>query len=197
MKKFAHKIAYIAGGIIIGVVFSTSAGAFADTVKSMVGKKVTGEFTIVVDGKKLSDKGAVIDSRANVPARALSEALGADVSVSGKTINITSDGSDSTVSNSAEPTASIPAVTSNKYVGYTKASLIELRDSKINNTIKPVSEGRESILKEIADAKELIAKGVPVTNLEIFEKELASHDKILAEANAELKLIDEALATFK
>lgn len=81
MKKFTHKVAYIAGGIVIGIVFSTSAGAFADQVKSLVGKKVTGEYTIVVDGKKLSDKGAVIDSKANVPARALSEALGANVKV--------------------------------------------------------------------------------------------------------------------
>ncbi|RPK29989.1 stalk domain-containing protein [Paenibacillus xylanexedens] len=191
------KVAYIAGGILIGMVVSTAGGAFADTVKSVVGKKVTGEYTVIVDGKKLSDKGAIIDSRANVPARALSEALGADVQVSGKTITITSDGSSSTESNSSGATASAPTNASNKYIGYTKSSLEELKESKINNTIKPVSEGRESILKEIADAKELMAKGVPVTNLEIFEKELASHDKILAEANAELKLIDEALLTAK
>lgn len=191
------KVAYIAGGILIGMVVSTAGGAFADTVKSVVGKKVTGEYTVIVDGKKLSDKGAIIDSRANVPARALSEALGADVQVSGKTITITSDGSSSTESNSSGATASPPNNASNKYIGYTKSSLEELKESKINNTIKPVSEGRESILKEIADAKGLMANGVPVTNLEIFEKELASHDKILAEANAELKLIDEALLTAK
>lgn len=193
MKKFAHKVAYIAGGIIIGIVFSTSAGAFADTVKSMVGKKVTGEYTIVVDGKKLSDKGAVIDSRANVPARALSEALGADVKVDGKIITITSQTEEST----AGSDTTNPEATSNKYTGYSKKSLEELKESKINNTIKPVSEGRESILKEIAALKELQAKGVPVTNLDTFEKELASHDKILAEANADLKLIEEALATAK
>lgn len=40
MKKVAHKVAYIAGGIIIGIIFSTSAGAFADTVKSVVGKRL-------------------------------------------------------------------------------------------------------------------------------------------------------------
>ncbi|MFS0858340.1 stalk domain-containing protein [Paenibacillus taichungensis] len=193
MKKFAHKVAYIAGGIIIGVVFSTPAGSFADAVKSMVGKKVTGEYTVIVDGTKLSDKGAVIDSRANVPARALSEALGADVSVSGKTITITSQTDESTV----ESETATPVATSNKYTGYSKKSLEELKESKINNTIKPVSEGRESILKEIAALKELQDRGVPVTNLETFEKELASHDKILADANADLKLIDEALAAIK
>jgi hypothetical protein len=193
MKKFAHKVAYIAGGIIIGVVFSTSAGAFADTVKSMVGKKVTGEYTIIVDGKKLSDKGAVIDSRANVPARSLSEALGADVSVTGKTINITSQTEESTVG--SETTT--PVATSNKYTGQSKSSLEEQKRVLLDRILAPTKTGREEILKEIADAKDLMSKGVPVTNLEAFEKQLASYDKILSEANADLKLIDEALATAK
>lgn len=197
MKKFAHKIAYIAGGIIIGVVFSTSAGAFADTVKSMVGKKVTGEYTIIVDGQRLSDKGAVIDSRANVPARALSEALGADVSVSGKTITITSDGSSSTDSNSSGSTASAPAVTSNKYIGQSKASLEEQKQVILDKILTPTKQGREEVLKEIADAKELQARGVSVTNLEAFEKQLSNYDADIAKFEADLKLIEEALLTAK
>lgn len=40
MKKLAQKFAYIAGGIIIGIVFSTTGGAFADQVKTLVGKKL-------------------------------------------------------------------------------------------------------------------------------------------------------------
>jgi len=191
MKKFA----YIAGGIIIGVVVSTAGAAFADTVKSMIGKKVTGEYTIVVDGKTLTDKGAVIDSRANVPARALSEALGADVSVSGKTITITSEGESQV--DEATTSAGTSSTSSNKYLGGTKKSLETLKESILNNTIKPATEGRENVLKEIADAKELQTQGVPVTNLETFEKQLASYDKILADANADLKLIDEALASAK
>ncbi|MET1173768.1 stalk domain-containing protein [Paenibacillus amylolyticus] len=190
------KAAYIAGGILIGMVVSTAGGAFADTVKSVVGKKVTGEYTVIVDGKKLSDKGAVIDSRANVPARALSEALGADVKVSGKTITITSDttGSDEGLSDTPTP---VPTSSTNKYLGGTKESLETLRISILNHTIEPATEGRENVLKEIADGKELQARGVSVTNLEAFEKQLASYDKILADANADLKLIDEALAAAK
>ncbi|MNW38069.1 hypothetical protein D3C74_151280 [compost metagenome] len=80
---------YIAG-FIAGIVFMVSASAFADTI-SLVGKKVTGEYDIVIDNKNLPEKGAIIDSKANVPVRALSEALGADVKVEGKTIFITSD----------------------------------------------------------------------------------------------------------
>ncbi|MGN7309421.1 copper amine oxidase, partial [Bacillus subtilis] len=120
------KVAYIAGGILIGVVVSTAGGAFADSVKSLVGKKVTGEYTVIVDGKKLSDKGAVIDSRANVPARALSEALGADVKVTGKIITITSSEESSGTTVSEESTPSSPSSSSNKYIGGSKSSLESL-----------------------------------------------------------------------
>lgn len=191
------KVAYIAGGILIGMVVSTAGGAFADTVKSVVGKKVTGEYTVIVDGKKLTDKGAIIDSRANVPARALSEALGADVKVSGKTITITST-DDLQNTSGSEPTDT-PAATasSNKYIGGSKSSLQTLRDSILNNTIKPTEEGRQRILNQLADLKKAEADGIPVSNIGVFENELASYDKIIKDANTELKLIDEALAATK
>ncbi|MNM10423.1 hypothetical protein D3C81_205480 [compost metagenome] len=85
MKKYV-------AGFIAGIVFMVSASAFADTF-SLIGKKVTGEYKIVVNDKALVENGAVINSRANVPARALSEALGATVSVDNlsKTIFITSN----------------------------------------------------------------------------------------------------------
>ncbi|WFR64211.1 copper amine oxidase [Paenibacillus amylolyticus] len=197
MKKFAHKVAYIAGGIIIGIVFSTSTGAFADQVKSLVGKKVTGEYTIVVNGNKLSDKGAVIDSRANVPARALSEALGAEVKVDGRTISITSQDESSSPGAGGSNVSNPSSQATNKYIGGTKKSLEELKESKINNTIKPATLGREALLKEMAILKETEAQGIPVPVLADKEKQLASYDKILAEANADLKLIEEALTTAK
>ncbi|WP_017688004.1 stalk domain-containing protein [Paenibacillus sp. PAMC 26794] len=192
MKKFAHKVAYIAGGFIIGIVFSTPAGSFADAVKSMVGKKVTGEYTIVVDGKKLSDKGAVIDNKANVPARALSEALGADVSVSGKTINITSEGEGSNVSGSGITTIDT-SPSSNKYIGYSKSSLQDLRKSTVDNILTPTTAGREQLGKGLEEAKKT---GDP-SIIEQAEKRVAEYDAEIAKYEAELKLIDEALLTAK
>lgn len=178
------KIAYIAGGILIGVVVSTAGAAFADTVKSMVGKKVTGEYTIVVDGKTLADKGAVIDSRANVPARALSEALGADVSVSGKTITITSD----------EATSTDNATTaSNPYSGKSKGYLESMRNDYKNMIIPPIVQGRADVLKGLEEVRksgdaEAIAK---------WEMSLAEYDSELAKHEGDLKLIEEALLTAK
>lgn len=76
---------------VFGVLVATTGEDVAAQVQSMIGKKVTGEYTVVVNGEKLSDKGAIIDGRANVPVRALSESLGVDIKVDGKTIMVTSE----------------------------------------------------------------------------------------------------------
>lgn len=186
MKKFAHKVAYIAGGIIIGVVFSTSAGAFADQVKSLVGKKVTGEYTVIVDGKKLSDKGSVIDSRANVPARALSEALGADVKVSGKTITITSESEESVVTQE-------PSSVSNVYTGKSKAYLESMQNEYKTKIIPPIVQGRDDVLKGLEEVR----KSNNAEAITKWEKSLAEYDAEIAKSEAELKQIDEALAAIK
>lgn len=184
MKKISQKIAYIAGGVIIGIVLSTSAGAFADQVKSLVGKKVTGEYTIVVDGNKLSDKGSVIDSKANVPARALSEALGADISVEGKTINITS------VSKTNQNLViDAKANENNKYIGDTKSSLEQLKASILNNILNPTIEGKNKIQTDIEELKTFGANDAVVAK----EKQLEQYNEDIEKYEKELKLIDDAL----
>ncbi|WP_145323005.1 copper amine oxidase [Paenibacillus xylanexedens] len=186
------KAAYIAGGIVIGIVFSTTAGAFADAVKSVVGKKVTGEYSVVVNGKTLSDKGAVIDSKANVPARALSEALGADVKVEGRTITITSEVENSNVDNSGV-TAGTPTSSTNKYIGGSKSSLLELKNNTIDKILTPTKAGREQVAKGLEEAKKTDDPAI----IEQAEKKLSEYDAEIAKYEAELKLIDEALLKSK
>lgn len=185
------KLAYIAGGIIIGVVVSTTGAAFADTVKSMVGKKVTGEYTVIVDGKTLSDKGAVIDSKANVPVRALSEALGADVSVNGKTITITSE---ETASNEDESIQTSPSSTANnKYFGGSKSSLEDSKQIILNKVLAPAQTGLEKVTKEYEGIK---AAG-DAESTRLAKQKVDEYQKLVDDAQAELKLIDEALAAAK
>lgn len=183
MKKFTHKVAYIAGGIVIGIVFSTSGGAFADQVKSLVGKKVTGEYTIVVDGKKLSDKGAVIDSKANVPARALSEALGANVKVEGRTINITSDIESAAVGNETSSNEN------NQYIGQSKTELEETKQIIAGKVLTSTKAGREEVVKGLEEVR----KSGNVEAISKWEKSLSEYDAEIAKYEAELKLIDDAL----
>ena len=77
MKKWL----YAAGAFIIGVTVASSSEAVAAQVKNMIGQKVTGEYTIVVNGEKLPEKGAIISGKTNAPVRAVSESLGADLKV--------------------------------------------------------------------------------------------------------------------
>ncbi|WP_127539395.1 stalk domain-containing protein [Paenibacillus illinoisensis] len=188
------KVAYIAGGILIGVVLSTAGGAFADTVKSMVGKKVTGEYTVIVDGKKLSDKGAVIDSRANVPARALSDALGADVKVSGKTITITSNSEDNA---SVDSTITTPTPQSNKYLGQSKSSLEESKKITQEKILIPTKEIRESKVAQLADLEKVEGGDFTPQVIANLKKEIADLDAEIAKYEEDVKLIDEALAAIK
>lgn len=181
------KIAYIVGGILIGFVFSTAGGVFADTVKSMVGKKVTGEYSIIVNGKSLSDKGAVIEGKANIPVRGISEALGANVKVEGKIITITTEG-DSPEANPAKSSED------NKYSGRSKDDLQEILNVLNNHILAPNIAGREEISKELERLKKAGADEVIIKER---ESQLAGYDERIASTKADITLAEEALAALK
>lgn len=188
------KLAYILGGTVLGFVLASSSGAFADAVKSLVGKKVTGEYTVIVNGEKLADKGAIIDGRANVPVRGISEELGADIKVEGKTIIVTTTADEQPVSGGKAESGS---PVGNKYLGDSKASLEELKYSIENNRLKPTKEGREEILAEIEILKTSGMNGEPAPGLVVKEAQLAEYDGLIAKATEELRLVNEALAAIK
>lgn len=77
MKKFVS-------GIIVGVLMFAGTVVFADSV-GLIGKKVTGIFTIEQDGKKVADA-VIIDGSAYAPVRAVAEASGTKLLVEGKKI---------------------------------------------------------------------------------------------------------------
>lgn len=86
------KLIYVVASFSLGVVVALSGSSAYAAVQSMIGKKVTAEMTVIVDGQELINKGAVIDGVTNVPVRAMSNSIGADISVEGKTIYINTKG---------------------------------------------------------------------------------------------------------
>lgn len=84
MKKWS----YLLSGILIGAVVATTGSVFADQIKSMVGQTVAGEYSVKVNGNSLTENAIVVDGKAHVPLRAVSDSLGAGVKVDGKTIQI-------------------------------------------------------------------------------------------------------------
>ncbi|WP_160045708.1 stalk domain-containing protein [Paenibacillus sp. USDA918EY] len=189
MKKWL----YLLSGVVIGAVVATSSSAFAAQIKSLVGQKVTGEYTVVVNGKTLSDKGAVINGRTNAPVRALSDALGADLKVEGKTITVTTEG-EAAPSNEGQPTS---VSSTNKFMGQPKSSLLNSKDIIENKILAPTIKGRENILAEIKSLKETEAKGIPVPVLAEKEKQLQQYDADIAKYTEELRQVNEALAALE
>ncbi|MNW49578.1 hypothetical protein D3C74_270040 [compost metagenome] len=82
MKKFIS-------GIIVGVLLFAGTTTFADSI-GLVGKKVTGIYTIEKDGRTIAEA-AIINGSAYAPVRAVAEATGADLKVEGKKIVLNTD----------------------------------------------------------------------------------------------------------
>lgn len=179
MKKWL----YILSGVAIGIVFTVSSSAFAEQVKSLVGKKVTGEFTVIVNGNTLSDKGAVIDGKANAPVRALSETLGADVKVSGRTIFITrAEENSNELPNSND--------TENKYIGKSRESIEESIRIFKENVLPLNKRERENVLEEIKMAKAAKADDLLI----IKESQLKELDSTIEKTEAEIAKAETALS---
>ncbi|MFD3274554.1 copper amine oxidase [Paenibacillus dendritiformis] len=189
MKKWT----YLLSGVVIGALVATAGSVFADQVKTLVGKKVTGEYTVVVNGKELQDKGAVIEGRTNAPVRGLTDALGVEMKLEGKKIIITSDDVDSV---SKENTG---VSEDNPYLGKSKDSLIRNRDSLKNETLASIEKERQAILTEIELLKESQEKypNMDSSSLAAKEKQLADYNAMQAKYTKELELINEALAALE
>lgn len=80
MKKFIF--GFIAGALVFGTI-----PVFADSVKSLIGTKVTGVYVVEKSGMKIAD-GAVINGSAYVPVRAIANATGTNLTVEGKKIKL-------------------------------------------------------------------------------------------------------------
>lgn len=83
MKKFV-------AGIVVGALLFGGSSVLADSVKSLMGAKVTGIYTVEQNGKKIAEA-AVINGSTYAPVRAIAEATGTPLKVEGKTIVLESN----------------------------------------------------------------------------------------------------------
>lgn len=183
-KKWGYLLSGLIG-LLVGAILMTSGSALAAQVKSLVGLKVTGEYTVIVNNKELSDKGAVIDGKTNAPVRAISDAIGGklDVDNKKKVINITTETIEDQDLNAGNET------TSNKYIGDSKASLEKQQKSLKNDILAPTIAGRDKILSEIETLKKLWDD----PDLTDKNKQLKQYEDDIAKYTEELKLVEEAL----
>lgn len=171
-------------GLVVAFVLGVSVAAFGQDVyaqiNSMIGKKVTGEYTVIVNGETLSDKGAIIDGRANVPVRALSESLGADIKVEGQTIMVTSE---------ETPANNQVVLLDGKY--YTKYDLLN-EQKKIADLLEHLNS---SVEKEEAKTESMSEQTGVVK--QVWEDGLKSLREKIAQNTLKLNSINEALKAFE
>lgn len=179
MKKWASLL----GAFILGIIVASSAGTVEAKVQSLIGQKVTGELIVVVNGKELSDKGAVINGRTNAPVRAIADALNADLKLEGEKINITTDSFNNV--NSKDETI----VSTNKYIGRSKESLQKLKVSTQNESLLLMEKERAALIEEIKHLQEFGESPSLIKKQEV----LVEYNSMIEQCKAELAQIDEAL----
>ncbi|MFS8211818.1 hypothetical protein [Paenibacillus polymyxa] len=159
-----NKKMYMFIGALLGVLLATSGGAAADQVKSLVGKTVAGEYNVRVYGTTLSENAIAVDGTAYVPLHSISESLGANLAVKGRTIEIAT------------------GTPSSNVVVKEQSQAIALKDNPYTNWSK------ELIVKHIGTVEELIE--ILNNNIKKYEKSLTDIDRKIGAAGDDQRLIE-------
>ncbi|MEK4142131.1 hypothetical protein NST48_14340 [Paenibacillus sp. FSL M7-0547] len=163
MKKII--VSFLAGALMM-----VSVQAFGSSV-SQIGKKIQTEYTVTIDGKKLTVPAIAVDGQSFAPVRAFGNAAGYEVSVNGKDIFL-NKGDDSkvvsqeqTVTPSKEPAATLTdnqnklatisakIIISGSDIGFTEA---QLKDDPNNTELKAKLEKLKSEYADLLAQKAAI-----------------------------------------
>ncbi len=191
----------------IGAAIATSGSAFADQIKSLVGQTVAGEYQVKVNGDALSDNAIIVDGKAHVPLRSVSNALGADIKVDGKTVEITTEQAAETpvetptetpaepVSNE-EQTQPTDGTSSEKIMIYSESD-----KTFVENLLKDAESQKDKLQKSIDELSPLLnedPKKYEVRNNTIERRKglIADLDKKIEEYKAKITEIEESLAKY-
>lgn len=178
------KLLYIASGMVLGIALALPLGsAFADQIKSVVGTKITGQYTVKVNGKQLADPAIVADGKSYAPVRSLVGAVGTGeiiVDNTEKTIDITVE--------SDLPSDTTPVLEeSNPYVGLTKAKLLSTKEMFEVSQLQRI----DNKLKEYED---LLSNPPSWLDIDNTRKTIAELEEQRVEYEAKLVLVNEAIA---
>ncbi|URJ42221.1 2,' 3'-cyclic nucleotide 2'-phosphodiesterase [Paenibacillus polymyxa] len=195
MKKWS----YLLSGVLIGAVVATAGSSFADQVKSLVGEKVAGEYAVKVNGNSLVENAIVVDGKAHVPLRAVTDSLGANLKVDGKTIQIESSNTSSSKQTNTEVKTS-----SGKYQGW-PASKLEERKSELEKFVNDTEKDKENLQKSLEKYNKLREEySGNKKMLDNLDSETKGTEEVLQEAETniakyktELEEINKAISSLK
>lgn len=100
----------VVAAFLAGALMMVSVQAFGSSI-SQIGKKIQTEYTVTVDGQKLTVPAIAVDGKSYAPVRAIGEAAGYDVQVSGKSISLNKESAavSNNIVNLPEPTPEVIA----------------------------------------------------------------------------------------
>ncbi|MGW8439976.1 2,' 3'-cyclic nucleotide 2'-phosphodiesterase [Paenibacillus sp. S33] len=199
MKKWS----YILSGVLIGAVVATAGNAFADQIKSMVGQKVAGEYSVKVNGNSLTENAIVVDGKAHVPLRAVSDSLGAGIKVDGKTIQIDTQTSSESSVETKETKQNSQLDSENKqiYTQNIEARIASIKSYKSfwENSLNSAEDSQVKYNKRIDELMNLPASNDPITqenrknSLARAQEAIEENNKKIAEYKAKIAEIDAQL----
>ncbi|AET60269.1 hypothetical protein HPL003_17625 [Paenibacillus terrae HPL-003] len=192
MKKWS----YLLSGVLIGAVVATAGSSFADQVKTLVGAKVDGEYAVEVNGNSLVENAIVVDGKAHVPLRAVSDSLGAGLKVDGKTIQITTNSSASSDAN-VTPVATSAGNSNNRY----EQKLVD-RKKELEQTITTTQKGIEDQLANLQTAQKSREKvsderflSIGDQKIQAYKDQITQLEGIIEKSKKEIEEIDKTLSS--
>ncbi|WP_411736104.1 hypothetical protein [Paenibacillus sp. M2] len=186
------KISIALGSFVLGLGIALPVGVFADDIKSLVGTKITGEYTVSVNGVRITDPAIVAAGKSHAPVRALADALGAkeiNVDNTEKTIDITVGSVQET--NVIEPETTTPSTettipSSNEYASMSKVEVKKKRDYLSNSVIPQTETAIERYEKELENP-------IPLVDTEYIKSKLSGAKEDLIKYQTALAQMNEAL----
>lgn len=124
-------------GFLAGAVFAISATVFADTIPSLIGKKVQAQYTVQVEGKILNT--VVVEGKNYAPVRDIGEAAGYSVVVDGKKVILNSE---------VKAVDSIKSINNPTYTEEELKENINSAQDRVDRYAQAVNTTEEAIKKE-------------------------------------------------
>jgi hypothetical protein len=178
MKKFVAGMKKTVAGFLTGVLFTIGAGAFADAIPTMVGKKVQSETPVTVNGREI-EKAIVVEGKGYAPVRAIGEAARMNVQFGKEGIAL-SDESSNPINETTTPTPT-PLDGKEKEKVKTYEPTLEKIEAAIKENNSLIQENQDAIDK----MKENMKKGTysdvlmrsAETDLKLYEGNIENYKK--------------------
>ncbi|MEK5058653.1 hypothetical protein BK126_02930 [Paenibacillus sp. FSL H7-0326] len=192
MKKFV----YMASGMLLGIALALPLGsAFADQIKSVVGTKITGQYSVTVNGKELADPAIVAEGKSYAPVRSLVSAVGTGeiiVDNTEKTIDITVETENDQPVSEPEVTTpeETPEATTNPYTYMTEEKLLSTKE-----LFEVVHLQR--IDSKLAEYNQMLANPESWLDVENIKGIVSTLEKQKVDYTEKLRLVNEAIAALE